>query len=157
MIQYKLIKISSKNTPQIADLIYKTYQKFNHNEGNDKSRQAFLRQYNPAHRKNAELLETFNKLNINIGAYSNEKLVGIIRGKNNRIINLFVDGNFHSQGIGKKLVSSFERQAKKEKSEFIKVRSSLYAINFYSRLGYKKTTGVRLYRGLKIQSFRKQM
>ncbi len=157
MIQYKLIKISSKNTPKIANLIYKTYQKFNQNEGDDKSRQAFLRQYNPAFRKDSDLLEQFNKLNINIGAYSDKKLIGIIRGKNNRIINLFVDGNFHSQGIGKKLVSVFERQAIKEKSKFIKVRSSLYAVPFYSRLGYKKTTGVRLYRGLKIQSFRKQM
>jgi len=157
MIKYKAIKINKENSLIISDIIYKTYQTFNKNEGGKKSLTNFLSQYDKAIHSADDLAKKFKKLDINFAAFSNKRMVGIIRGKNNRIINLFVDGNFHNHGIGRKLVSLLEQQAKKEKSKYVKIRSSMYAIKFYTKLGYKKTTGVRLYRGLKIQPMKKEL
>ncbi len=141
----------------MSALIFTTYQTFNLKEGDRKSVSNFLLQYDNTKNTPEDLSEKFKKLNINIGAFSEEKLIGIIRGKNNRIINLFVDGKFHNHGIGKKLVSLFEKQATKEGSKFIKIRASMYATNFYSKLDYKKTTGIRSFRGLKVQPMKKEL
>lgn len=155
-IKYKTIKINEKISPEIAELIFTTYQTFNCKEGNKKAISDFLSQYDNNIHSPEDLSEKFKKSNINFGAFSGKKLVGIIRGKNNRIINLFVDGKFHNYGIGKKLVSLFEKQAIKEGSKFIKIRASLYTVGFYSKCGYKKTTGKRLFHGLNIQPLKKK-
>lgn len=96
-------------------------------------------------------------LPINIGAYYNNRLVGVVRGKKDRIINLFVDESFHGQGIGQKLVKLFEKKAKKLGSNMIKTRSSLYASVFYQKQVYKKTTGIRKFHVIKVQPLKKDI
>jgi hypothetical protein len=39
----------------------------------------------------------------------------------------------------------------------IRIRSSLYAVPFYRKLGYKKSTGVRGFKGLKMQPIIKKL
>ncbi|MFA4942488.1 MAG: GNAT family N-acetyltransferase [Patescibacteria group bacterium] len=157
MIKYRVIKINRVNAPIIADLVCRTYQTFNKNEGDKKSIKAFLSQFDNSSCSADDLIKKFKKSTINFGAFSGTKIIGIIRGNKNRITNLFIDGKFHHQGIGKRLIELFESHAKKEGSKFIKVRSSIYATNFYLRSGYKKTTGIRLYHGLKIQPLEKKI
>ena len=72
-----------------------------------------------------------------------ETIVGILRGRPARLQSLFVMGAYHRQGIGRQLVECFEQECLRRGSADIRVSSSLYAIGFYTRLGYKKTTGVR--------------
>lgn len=84
-------------------------------------------------------------------AIDKQKIVGMIRGTENRIINLFVLGSYHGKGIGKKLVEKFEMEARKGNSKIIKIRSSLFAISFYEKMGYKKSTGIKNFKGIKIQ------
>jgi ribosomal protein S18 acetylase RimI-like enzyme len=72
-----------------------------------------------------------------------ETIVGILRGRPTRLQSLFVAGAYHRQGIGWQLVETFEQECLRQGSTDIRVSSSLYAIGFYTRLGYKKTTGVR--------------
>jgi GNAT superfamily N-acetyltransferase len=86
-----------------------------------------------------------------------EKIVGVIRGSENKITSLMVDGKFQKQGIGKKLLSRFERKAKNLGSEYIKIKSSLFAVGFYQGLGFKKTTGIRNFQGLKIFNMKKAL
>ncbi|MEI7620277.1 MAG: GNAT family N-acetyltransferase [Candidatus Falkowbacteria bacterium] len=157
MIKYKSLIIDPKNAPIIADIVCQTYQAFNAKEGKKEALNQFLFQYDNQNHSADELAERFKKSDINFGAFSEDKMVGIIRGKKNRIINLFVDGDFHHLGIGKKLIILFETQAKKEGSEFIKIRSSLYAAEFYAKCDYKKTTGIRSFHGLKIQPLKKDL
>jgi len=157
MITYKAIKINRKNSPLIANLVYKTYQNFNKHEADKKSLSNYLSRFDNATNSADSLAKRFKWSNINFGAFSGKKLIGIIRGKSNRIINLFVAGDFHNQGVGERLINLFERQAKKEKSKLIKIRSSLYAVGFYSKMGYKKTTGVRLCKGLREQPMKKEI
>ena len=85
----------------------------------------------------------------------NDKIVGIIRGTPDRINSLFVDGKYQKQGIGKKLVEFFVRVAKKQNVQFIKVRSSVFAVSFYEAMGFKKTTGLRQPHGMKMYNMKK--
>lgn len=157
MITYKIVKISKKNSQEVANLIYKTYEFFNARETDKKSLKQYLALIDIKTNSATTLFNRFKNSNINFGAFSNEKLIGIVRGRKNRIVSLFVDGNFHKQGIGKKLISLFERRAKKIGSKEIKIRSSLYAVNFYLKMDYKKTTGIRRYRGLVFQPLKKSL
>lgn len=88
-------------------------------------------------------------------AEEEKKIVGYIKGNSNMIVNLFVLGNKHKKGLGRKLVLLFEKEAKRRNSRFIKIKSSLYAVPFYQKMGYKKTTGIRSFHGLKIQPMKK--
>jgi GNAT superfamily N-acetyltransferase len=71
-------------------------------------------------------------------------VVGVLRGRADRLQSLFVRGDFHGRGIGRGLVDRFEHWCVQHGARQIKVAATLYAVPFYARLGYKKTTGVRL-------------
>jgi GNAT superfamily N-acetyltransferase len=75
----------------------------------------------------------------------NEKgeIVGILRGSKDRLHSLFVRGDMHHQGIGSRLVGHFEKSCLAMGGEVIRLASTLYAVPFYQKLGYKKSTGVR--------------
>jgi len=76
-------------------------------------------------------------------AEKNGNIVGVLRGRLGRIASLFVGGDFHRRGIGRRLVGRFEDKCLRQGGSVVKVASTLYAVPFYTKLGYKKTTGVR--------------
>jgi len=43
-------------------------------------------------------------------ALANGRIVGMARGRENYLINLFVDGKFHGRGIGSKLLDRYEQR-----------------------------------------------
>jgi GNAT superfamily N-acetyltransferase len=101
-------------------------------------------------------------------AVDNGEPVGVLRGgrrdRQHRAVlqSLFVKGDHHRQGIGRRLVEHFERECAHQGATVIRVASTLYAVPFYLRLGYKRSTGVRSGtsfegRGLKIQPMRKTL
>ena len=49
----------------------------------------------------------------------------------------------HNQGIGTLLVEQFEQACLELGGEVIRLASTMHAIPFYQKLGYKKSTGVR--------------
>ena len=71
------------------------------------------------------------------------EVVGVLRGRMERLQSLFVCGDHQRRGIGRQLVERFEDECRKQGSRQIKVAATLYAIPFYTRMGYKKTTGIR--------------
>ena len=155
MISCRIIKINRKNAFAIAKLVSKTYRVFNKNDADKESLKHYLAQFDFSADKGCSLVDNFKRLKVNIGAFSGTELVGVIRGSNSRVINLFVAKDFHHHGIGGRLLNLFERQAVENQVECIKVRSSSYAVGFYSGFGYKKTTGQRSFRGLKVQPMKK--
>jgi len=76
-------------------------------------------------------------------AEDGEDNVGVLRGRKNILASLFVHGNYHRRGIGRKLVERFERDSRKLGVEWIRVAARLFAVPFYQALGYKKSTGIR--------------
>jgi predicted N-acetyltransferase YhbS len=95
-------------------------------------------------------------------AEQNGEIVGILRGRKERLASLFVRKDFHRQGIGRRLVERFEAEMRTQNVNVIRVSATLYAVPFYSRLGYKKSTGLRQSwsfdgYGLRVQPMKKTL
>jgi predicted N-acetyltransferase YhbS len=93
-------------------------------------------------------------------AEDNGEIVGVLRGRLDRLASLFVRGDHHRQGIGRKLVEHFEAAVQQEGATVIRVASTLFAVPFYLAVGYKRSTGIRKGwsfegRGLEVQPMRK--
>ena len=71
-------------------------------------------------------------------AESDGQIAGILRGREGRLASLFVAKPYHFQGIGRLLVAHFEGESKKRNVSVIQVAATLYAVNFYAKLGYRK-------------------
>jgi GNAT superfamily N-acetyltransferase len=72
-----------------------------------------------------------------------DAVVGVLRGSPGRLHSLFVREACHRRGIGRQLMNAFERQVREAGRDKITLQSTLYAVPFYLRLGYKRSTGVR--------------
>ena len=88
------------------------------------------------------------------------ELVGVLRGRSERLASLFVRGDHHRRGIGRQLVERFEHECRRQGTTVIRVAATLTAVPFYLALGYKRSTGVRTGwsfegRGLQVQPMRK--
>lgn len=93
-------------------------------------------------------------------AEDNEEIVGVLRGRLDRLASLFVRGDHHRQGIGRRLVERFESEVRQRGATVIRVAATQFAVPFYLAMGYKKSTGVRTGwsfegRGLPVQPMRK--
>ncbi len=153
-----LRKFRKADTQVVALLVMSTYRQFNSTEYVSKHAiKEYLDYYDP--RKNAikQLYENFQRTPIFYVAVDDNRIIGMIRGRPGRISNLFVDGEHHKKGVGRLLVNRFEFEAKKQESKEIKIRASLYATPFYQKMGYKKTTGIRNFRGLKVYPMKKSL
>lgn len=153
----KFRKFKKEDIRQIAEIKNSVFKKFNNSEYFKKEAIDWYLNFTNPQKSDKELLEAFHVSSKSIFyvAEENNKIVGYIKGSKNRIGNLFVIGKTHKKGVGKKLVELLEKEAKKQNSKEIKIRSSIYAVPFYQKMGYKKTTGIRNLHGLKIQPMRK--
>ena len=70
-------------------------------------------------------------------------IVGVLRGRKDRLQSLFVREDHHRQGIGRRLVERFEQECARQGGSIVRVAATLYAIPFYTAMGYRKTTGLR--------------
>lgn len=152
----RIRKYKASDLEQCANLVKKTFNKFNCKECTKKGLKWYLEFYDYKNNKE-KIKETFSKAKIFFVAEHNNKIIGLIRGKENRISNFFVNEKYHGRGLGRKLIERFEKQAKKLKSKKIKVKASIYAIPIYQKLCYKKTTGIRYMHGIKIQPMKKEL
>jgi GNAT superfamily N-acetyltransferase len=54
-----------------------------------------------------------------------EKIVGVLRGRMDRLVSLFVEKPHHSQGVGRLLVERFEEKIIERDGKVIRVASSI--------------------------------
>ncbi|MFA6322617.1 MAG: GNAT family N-acetyltransferase [Candidatus Buchananbacteria bacterium] len=141
MIKYR--KFKNSDIPQVCELILATYKKFNHKKNSPKMLEKYLDCYSPKRNSLAELKTYFAKAPIHYLALDGKKIIGTVRGRADRLVNLYVDGRYHKQGIGRNLVIQFEKEAKKLRPKKIKINASIFAVRFYQKLGFKKSTGQR--------------
>jgi GNAT superfamily N-acetyltransferase len=88
------------------------------------------------------------------------EIVGVLRGRKERLASLFVRGDRHRRGIARMLVQRFEQDIAEQGTTVVRVAATLYAVPFYLAMGYKRSTGVRSGwsfegRGLPVQPMRK--
>ncbi len=71
------------------------------------------------------------------------QVVGVLRGSPERLHSLFTRPDHHRQGIGRMLLTTFEKECEASGGQAIRLAATFYAVPFYQALGYKKSTGVR--------------
>jgi len=151
------------DAPSVGRLIADTYATYNLDYLPPKARGPFLgpfehaRSREPAHQ--AAIAEVIRSEMVFVAEEDGE-IVGVLRGRIERLGSLFVRGDRHRQGIGRRLVEHFERASRVKGVEVIRVAATLYGVPFYQAMGYKRSTGVRSSqsfdgRGLPIQPMRK--
>jgi len=84
------------------------------------------------------LIEMSKKHDILVAIEDNQ-VVGTVRLKENAIYTVFVDPNYHHQGIGTELMQAIENLVKKRQFKEVKLGASITAIEFYKKLGYLDT------------------
>jgi GNAT superfamily N-acetyltransferase len=149
----------------VGQLIADTYLEFNLSFAPPGERRLFLgpfqhaRSSEPAHQA---AIGRVIRSEIVLVAERDGEIVGVLRGRQERLASLFVRGDCHRQGIGRGLVEHFEQACQRQGTTVIRVAATLYAVPFYLALGYKRSTGVRSGwsfegHGLKYQPMKKRL
>jgi len=147
----------------IGRLIADTYSEFNLSFAPPEGRGPFLGPFRHARslqKAHQEALARVIRSEMVFVAEDEGEIVGVLRGRKDRLASLFVRGDHHRQGIGRRLVERFEQECLRQRATAIRVAATLYAVPFYLKMGYKRSTGVRSGwsfegRGLQIQPMRK--
>lgn len=155
-MEIKIRTYKEKDAIAVAKLIRDTYGKFNASEGSKKAVERYLGFYDTKNNL-AGVINKFSQSNIFFVAEINGKIVGMARGDEKKLSNLFVKGSTHKKGVGRKLIEKYERAAIKKGSTKLKLNASMYAVPFYEKMGYKKSTGVRQRSGLQVQPMKKEL
>ena len=152
----RIRKYKESDLYQAALLISETFRKYNFNDNQLKSSKEYVDYYDP--RSGLQnIRKRFQESSVFLVAQENGQIVGILRANKNRIVNLYVMGDFHNQGIGKLLIRKYEKQCLEMGYQEIVLRSSLFAVPFYQACGFKKTTGIRIKFGLTVQPMKKKI
>ena len=131
---------------KIGQLLASTYREFSLSHADPEEQDRLLGPFrhafsdNPQHR---EAIATLIRSQMVYIAEQDGEIAGVLRGREGVLASLFVGEGFHRQGIGRRLVERFEAECRKKDVRRIRVAATLYAIAFYSRMGYRKTTGIR--------------
>ena len=76
-------------------------------------------------------------------AEDGSKIVGVLRGRKERLASLFVHKEYHRRGIGQKLVEHFEQESLNQGVSLIEVAATLYAVPFYKKMGYEESGEIK--------------
>jgi N-acetylglutamate synthase-like GNAT family acetyltransferase len=148
-----LRRYKESDARQVGILIADTYNTYNLSELSTRQQEEMLgpfwyvRSSEPAHQK--AIAEAIRAKTVLV-AEMDGRIVGVLRGgrvdeKGRTVLqSLFVSGNCHRQGIGRKLVERFEKEYVAHGVMVFKLWATIYAVPFYQAMGYRKSTGVRL-------------
>lgn len=136
----------TKDAVEVGRLIARTYSEFNLSSVTPEVRLSMLGPFRyawSAEKAHQAAVAKILESPIFFVAEVDGLIVGLLRGRKERLASLFVHKDYHHQGVGRRLVEKFEVESISSGVEVIRLASTLYAIPFYSKLGYKKSTGVR--------------
>ncbi|MDD5265167.1 MAG: GNAT family N-acetyltransferase [Candidatus Bipolaricaulis sp.] len=130
----------------VGRLIADTFGRYNLSHFPPVERDLFLGPFrhatsdDPAHR--AEIARMIRSEIVLVADDAGE-IVGVLRGRAERLGSLFVRGDRHRGGIGRALVEWFEKLAWLQGGRRVHVAATPYAVPFYLAVGYKRSTGAR--------------
>lgn len=130
----------------VGMLIAETYRRFNLDFASPDEQEKLLGPFRnagsaePAHQ---DAIEQVLRAEMIFVAEDAGEVVGVLRCRKERLQSLFVRGDHHRQGIGRRLVQRCERECASRGSGVIRLAATLYAVPFYEAVGYKKSTGIR--------------
>ncbi|MFC2082526.1 GNAT family N-acetyltransferase [Candidatus Bipolaricaulota bacterium] len=142
----KIRNYRNTDAPAVGRLIAETYRKYNLSHADPEEQERLLGPFrhafsnDPSHQEAVRGILPSPMLYV---AEEGKEIVGVLRGRENVLASLFVHGDHHRKGVGRKLVEHFERDSREQGVEWIRVAATMFAVPFYQAMGYKKTTGVR--------------
>ena len=130
----------------VGILIADTYGQFNLSFAPPGERKAFLGPFQHARsreKSHQDSIAGVIRAAMVFVAEHDGQIVGVLRGRADKLQSLFVRADFQRRGIGRRLVDRFEQECIRQGAETVRLMSTLYAIPFYQAVGYRKSTGVR--------------
>lgn len=152
------------DAPAIGRLIADTYSQFNLSFLPNEQVGLFLGPFQHAYSDDPAHIQALEKVIASeivlVAETAEGEIVGVLRGRKERLTSLFVRGDYQRQGIGRRLVECFELESIRLGVKVIRLAATMYAVPFYAAMGYKRSTGVRIGwsfegRGLPNQPMRK--
>lgn len=135
------------DAPAVGRLIADTYGDFNLGFLPAAERGPFLGPFryadSPDEEHQREIASTIAAATVLVAEDQGE-IVGVLRGRPERLASLFVRADHQRQGIGRKLVARFEELSRQQGVRVIRLAATLYGLPFYLAMGYKRSTGVRV-------------
>jgi predicted N-acetyltransferase YhbS len=146
-----------KDTIAVADLAKKTFAACNAGDYYDYSGvEKTLSSFDAAQHSEQALFDAFNSTDVFFVYEENGNIIGMVRGRKNRIHSMFVGIAHQNKGIGKSLIKKFEQSVIAQGSTYIEIHASLTAAAFYERMGYEKLGDICDFEGLKIYNMYKE-
>ncbi len=150
---YKIRWARSEDWQEIMEMVWRTFMEF---EASDYTEEGILNFRDFI--TNGKIFQMFEK-----GTYpmlvatDGEKIIGQISVRNrNHISLLFVDRNYHKQGVGRSLILSMAEFLKKECGEiYMSVKAAPYAVGFYRRCGFHACAPEEEYSGIRVMPMEK--
>ena len=132
-------KIQEDEMEKALDLVWKTFLEYEAPDYTEEGINEFKKSIDD---------ETWIKEREFYGAFEEDEIRGVIATKDKSHLALFfVDGNYHKQGIGKKL---YQKVKTLNDKGYFTVNSSPYAKEVYKRLGFKSTDNEQCINGLRF-------
>jgi predicted N-acetyltransferase YhbS len=142
----KIRNYTERDAPSVGILIADAYAEFNLDFADPAEMKRLLgpfyyaRSQETAHQQ--AIVEVLRSAMMYVAEAEGE-IVGVLRGREARLASLFVRKDHHRQGIGRRLVETFEAESRVLGVPVIRVAATLYAVPFYLAMGYRRSTGVR--------------
>lgn len=138
-MKMEIRKLYENEIDLALDLTWSVFKQF---EAPDYSREGIIEFYNSIHNEKwLAMLELF-------GAFKKNELIGVIATRNggSHIALFFVRGEYHKQGIGRRL---FERVLQEIQVDILTVNSSPFAVLVYQKLGFEDTAPEQVTNGIR--------
>ena len=146
-MEYEIRKIGSDRIDEALDLVSRVFMEFDAPDYSEDGIRNF-QQYIIESEDFKEKFKTGDQ--IMKCAFVDDKIVGVIAiSARNHISLLFVDIMFHKKGIAKALFNSILEEVSQKGKGKIKLKSSLYAKEFYLKLGFKSIDKEQYSNGIK--------
>lgn len=128
----KIRKFQNKDARKLSHLIQRALNEVNIKDY-PKSVIVHLSKYHAP----SKLIERSKRRDIYV-IVGGDRILGTASLEDNNVFSVFVDPTYHGKGIGQRLMGYVERVAKKRGIYQLRLPSSLTAVGFYEKLGYKK-------------------
>ena len=149
-MNYYFRRFKKKDSKEVSSLISKIFREFNAKDLLKGSIQFFIKKYGEK-----EISEKWTKDYV-IVVEDKDKIIAVGRAKKNGwITHCYIDKNYMNKGIGKEIMSRLENWLKRIGKRKILLNSSLYALKFYKKLGYKEIGSKLVYHGIPIYPMKK--
>ena len=125
-------KFKDENALEVSDLIRKTLSEENSKFYPNSVIKFMISEFTP------KFLVELSKEREFFVAIEKSKIIGTITFIEDYIGTVFVNPDYLCKGIGTKLMETIENLAKERKIEKVRLNSSINAVDFYEKLGYKK-------------------